>query len=779
METIIVHTRGKRFLYSALYSALGGLLFVLPFFLLYSGEEYLTWIFIAEVLILIGLYNFKRSSADILGDLLYIRFDAKTSQCRISRNLKNRIEEDALLGKMVELQNETSKRLNTILKEVAFDKHPNLEAYNGGIVSFDKIIFKIHLLKESHGKIVCIFQDISLEMKKYNELHRSYIEKANLSSLQSSILRYIPVPIVVRNNSMEIIYYNDPYYELAIGPDAPFDKSKLEINKEYTQSAMDSYTKDEEIVTERSIVLEGEKELFQITDIPDRDAELVISIILSMKEIGKLKSIVGGLRKGMNSFLDSLDYACMVISKDGNLKYFNTKLREIWGIESEFLDENTTHTEILDHLYLKGKLPAQSDYTKFKHERVALHERLNDAKEDFFYLPDGKCIRSSAVPFEAGSVLFTYEDITSRLDVERDLKFASKVRDSIITHSKEGVCVFDKEGNLDVVNDNMLRIWQLFEESKKSKLTSDAFIEKSFVGLGEAERAKVENAFHKALVSNIEVEQVIKGLNDKIIQRRISPLPNKGVMISDQEITEDFKKMESYLCEIKTLKAIDKDKSTYLANMPHKMRGAVNALIGVSHILLTQNVANLTKEQGKYLKDLKSSADYVAKILDESSDLSEFKNLYDIPVIKEIDLAQQIKKSMKVLDEDFKIKNIKVKFSKKTDDTNCVTDGDRLESALISILQNCIYRSKPDGNITLDLTSQRQKFILKITDNGVPLSLQKFSNMGSNYYSLSITYARMMLESLNLELKSHYSATEEKSIFVIEFANDRNFNQFD
>lgn len=779
MEAIIVKTRGQRFLYSILYAALGGFLFILPFFLLYSAQEYLLWIFISEVVILIGLYNFKESSDDILNDLLYIKFDAKNSRCKISHKLKEMVDEDAILGKLVDFKNEDSKRLNTILKEVGLEEKAGISKYNGGVISFDRIYFKIHMIKENHGQVLCIFQDISYQMKKYNETHESYIEKASLSKLQGSILRYIPVPIVVRNISMEIVYYNDPYYELAIGPDAPFNKTKLEINKEYTQSAMDALSSGREVVSERLMILGGEKELFKITDIPDRASEMVVSIMFSIKEVGLLKEIIEDLGDGLNNFLDSLDYACMVINKEGNLKYHNAKLKEIWGIESEFLNEKTTHTEILDYLYLKGKLPAQSDYTKFKHERVALHARLKKSREDFFYLPDGKCIRSSAVPFEEGSVLFTYEDITTRLNVERSLKFANKVRDSIILHTKEGVCIFDKDGKMEVVNDNMLRIWQLHEESKKHKLTSETFIEKSFVGLQEEERAKVENAFNKALVSNIEVEQVIKGLNDKIVQRRISPLANKSIMIADQEITEDFKKMESYLSEIKSLKAIDKDKSSFLANMPYKMRGAVNALIGVSHILLTQKVTNLSKEQSKYLKDLKSYADYISKILDEAKDLSEFKNLYDIPVFKEIDLFQQIKQSIKILEEDFKFKNIKVKFSKNVDKAPCFTDGERLENAIISLLQNSIYRSKPNGKITLDLKVDKKKFILRIIDDGTPLSLQKFSNMGGNYYSLSLTYARMMLESLNLGLRSSYIDEDDESIFSIEFVNDRSFNQFE
>ena len=159
---------------------------------------------------------------------------------------------------------------------------------------------------------------------------------------------------------------------------------------------------------------------------------------INIKEEGKLKEIIKDLKSGVTSFLDSLDYACMVIDRNGYLKYYNSRLIEIWDMDTELLSKGITHTEILDHLYLKGKLPAQADYTKFKRDRISMHGELRAAKEDFFYLPNGTCVRFTAVPFEEDSILFTYEDVTQRLNVERSLRFANKVRDSIIEHSKEG-----------------------------------------------------------------------------------------------------------------------------------------------------------------------------------------------------------------------------------------------------------------------------------------------------------------------------------------------------
>jgi signal transduction histidine kinase len=325
----------------------------------------------------------------------------------------------------------------------------------------------------------------------------------------------------------------------------------------------------------------------------------------------------------------------------------------------------------------------------------------------------------------------------------------------------------------------MIKIWNLPEDTEQSHFTSDMFIEKSFAGLRESEASKIQEAFTKALVSNITVEQVLKTGNGSIIQRVIMQLPNKSIMISDDVVTEDFEKMESYLSEIKILKSIDKDKTTFLANLPHKIRGAVNSLIGISHILLTQKVANLSKEQSEYLKDIKRSVEYISKILDETSDLAEFKNLYDIPILRDVDLANPIENALESLKDDFRIKQISTSFKSKVKDKTCFVDDARLQNIIMSILQNSIYRSRPRGIIDIELSMDESKFILLISDNGRRYEIGKDSNNASSYNSLSITYAKMLLDSMNLELIARYDNEAKLSRFKIILVNDRTFHEFE
>lgn len=778
MQTIYVRNKSEKFIHSILYSSLGGLLLILPAIFFDLNIHNLLWILISLFVILIFLYNFRRNSDDVLGDLLYVKYNNKHNTYHISHRLKKMIEEDhSIPGQLVHFGQNKSKQLGTILKEIA--ANTNAEEYNGSIISIDRLHFKLDFLLGEGSYILCIFYDMTSEIKSNKDLQKSNDEAKILAILHGSLLSHIPIPIVARNTSMDIIYYNQPYYDLAIGPEGVFDKDKLQISAAYTKSALEALGSNDIVITERSVIIDNEKESYEVSDIPDKESAIVISYHKSIKEEGRLKNILRDLRLGMTSFLDSLDYACMVIDKGGFLKYHNSKLAAVWNLDSGMLGRETTHTEILDHLYLSGKLPAQSDYTKFKTDRLAMHGRLRIAKEDFFYLSDGSCIRAAAVPFEEDSILFTYEDITQRLNVERSLRFADKIRDAIISNAAKGICIFDKNGDLLVINDRMIKIWNLPEDTEQSNFTSDRFIEKSFAGLKETEAAKIQEAFTKALVSNIRVEQVLKIGDNNMIQRVIMQLPDKSIMITDNVVTEDFMKMESYLSEIKTLKSIDKDKTTFLANMPHKIRGAVNSLIGISHILLTQKVANLSKEQGEYLKDIKRSVEYISKILDETVDLSEFKNLYDIPILRDIDLSKPIENALDSLKDDFRTKQISVDFKSKVKDKTCFLDGSRLQNIIISILQNAIYRSRPGGIIDVELGLDDNKFILLISDNGIPYELSKDSNNANSYNSLSITYAKMLLDSMNLELIARYDNEAKLSRFKIILVNDRTFHEFE
>jgi hypothetical protein len=249
MQTIHVKNRGEKITHSILYSALGGLLLILPIIYLDVNTSNISWVLVSLFVIFIFLYNFRRNSDDILGDLLYVKYNSRKNTYQISRNLKKMIEEDhSIPGKLVYFGHDKSKQLGTILKDIAANN--NVGEYNGSIISIDMFHFKLNFLLVEKRNILCIFHDMSVEVKSNKDLQKSNDEAKILAILHGSLLSHIPVPIVARNTSMDIIYYNQPYYDLAIGPEGAFDKDRLQIGSAYTKSSLEALGSNEVVITE-------------------------------------------------------------------------------------------------------------------------------------------------------------------------------------------------------------------------------------------------------------------------------------------------------------------------------------------------------------------------------------------------------------------------------------------------------------------------------------------------------------------------------------------------
>ena len=278
MEVIVVKSRFRRFLNTILYSALGRLLFILPFFLLYRESNYLLWIFLAEIIVLIGLYNFQDGTDDTLKDLYYVEYFHRDSKYKISQKLKDIIDDEhSIPSKIVEYTFIKPISFRAIVKILAEDPKKGTICYGEGIITISKRSYMLQFIRENEDHILCVLYHVLAQERDISALRKANDEARSLAILYGSLLRHLPVAIVSRNMSLDIIYYNQQYYDLVIGPEGEFKKDDLDIKPEYKKSAMEALVSDKVVVSERSMVIKDRKELFQITDILDTDSGIVTS----------------------------------------------------------------------------------------------------------------------------------------------------------------------------------------------------------------------------------------------------------------------------------------------------------------------------------------------------------------------------------------------------------------------------------------------------------------------------------------------------------------------
>ncbi|MCT4635226.1 MAG: PAS-domain containing protein [Rickettsiales bacterium] len=378
--------------------------------------------------------------------------------------------------------------------------------------------------------VVVWFRDVTLNMIHIKELEAELNRLKIDNKFYSDILDNISVPIWVRDNTNKISYYNNEYREI-VNLNNDYEsipelvKSSIAIANK--ARVLQVYQED------KYIIARNERKLFSICENVFRGDSLV-GVAFDQSEKEKIKAELKEYYVVQNNFLESSSSAVAIYMADRKIKYFNQAFINLWGLDEKWLFTNPTYGEVLEELRHKRKLPEQADFSAFKKEHLKLFTKLPETYNEFMYLPDGKVLRMIVIPFAAGGLLFAFEDMTSRLVLERSFNSLNAVQKAMLNHLNEAIAVFGQDGRLKVYNPAYLKLLDMeFEYADKSPHIADIIESKKHLfQVKDSNWISVKNDLISVLYEREYQRTTLKMNNGAVIYRTVVPLPDGATLIT-------------------------------------------------------------------------------------------------------------------------------------------------------------------------------------------------------------------------------------------------------
>ncbi len=179
----------------------------------------------------------------------------------------------------------------------------------------------------------------------------------------------------------------------------------------------------------------------------------------------------------------------------------------------------------------------------------------------------------------------------------------------------------------------------------------------------------------------------------------------------------------------------NKLKSDFIAAMSHEFRTPLNAIIGFSEMLLTDDYGKRSEKQSKFLNNIALSGKNLLNLVNEILDISKIESGNVELNIEKLDSGMIIRESVGALKCLAEQKSIKLELD--LDDIYVFADSGKFKQILNNLLSNAV-KFTPDGG-KIKISSKLEKTILRIAveDSGIGISGDDKENVFSEFKQAS------------------------------------------
>lgn len=544
-------------------------------------------------------------------------------------------------------------------------------------------------------------------------------------ALLRGLLDGLPLPVWRRGADLALSWCNATYAAMMEGGREEVLARQAELRsgldeKQGTKLAARALAAGRAQAETRHVVVAGDRRALRVTEVPLADGGIAGSAV-DVTDLEKSEADLARHVDAHAEVLQQMATAIAIFGSDKRLLLFNHAFARLWRLEESWLSQNPTFTELLEELRENRRLPEQVDWQSYKQERLSLFTSVIEPQEELMHLPDERTLRLMVTPHPFGGLLFTYEDVTDHLVLQRARNTLIAVQRATLDNLYEGVAVYGGDGGLKLWNRAFAKIWQLDAEFLAGEPHITALIEaqrRLLDGQGEdwAERkARVLKVFVKRRARQGRIERP----DGSVVDFASVPLPDGAMLFTYLDVTDSMRIERALRDRNEALQAADQLKSEFIANVSYELRTPLNTIIGFAEIIANRYFGELNQRQLEYAEGILGSSHHLLLLINDILDLASIEAGHMTLERESFDLHATLVAILGLTRERARRQSLTVDYDCPTDIGWIEADERRIKQILFNLMSNAMKFTPAGGVITLAARRSADEVMLTVADNGV------------------------------------------------------------
>ncbi len=592
----------------------------------------------------------------------------------------------------------------------------------------------------------------------------------DIDNLQES-LDALPHPVWIRDKEQKIIWCNIAYARAVNALPSEIIAQQKEIispSRKRKPSEKDSLfgaalaraalAKSCVQVTKTHEVLGGERRLIKISEVPLKAKGMSVGLAEDLTEEERILDKVRNNNAANRALLEQLRSAIAIYGADHKLEFYNSSFAQLWGLDEGWLNKKPKLGDIMEKLRETRRLPEQADFRAFKKSWLDMFTDLIEPRDDMLYLPDGSALRMLVVAHKLGGLMMTFEDVTSRLELESSYNTLIAVQRETLDNLAEAVAVYGGDGRLKLWNPAFGRLWSIDPENLEGEPHISRVVEKMLLSFSEDDRNAVGEKLISLALDRSANEGRLNCEDKTLIDYSTVLLPDGGVLISFTDVTDTVRVENALREKNAALEAAEKLKFDFLANVSYQLRTPLNVIMGFNEMLAQEFFGPLNDKQKEYTRDIHGASKKLLNLINDILDLSTIEAGQMDLDIENASIREVMESVFNLVQEWARSKKIEVSLTCPANIGRAEMDISRMKQAIINLVRNSIAYTDAGGKIELKATRQGDNVKISVKDNGCGINpedqkriLQPFERIDHNQASdrgvgLGLTLVQNIIE---------------------------------